>query len=232
MIPADAETILSVGCGWGLLEAKLIERGAKVTALPLDSVIGAMAARLGIEMVYGTLHEGLDNLEGREFDCVLITDLLHLRQDSRDVLGKCAERVRPSGTLVIQSFNFNYLPVWMRATLGLGEMRKLRCFEEGGVNPMGMASIARVLKGLGFEVSGKRWFNHPHFSAPPPSYYGIRKFLGRLMTTDWVLQSRRSRKCGEAAVEDARGFGVSSGRSTRQGPASSLSAFTNGSGVS
>jgi len=192
MIPAKAKTVLSVGCGWGAVEEKLKERGARITALPLDSVIGAMAARIGIDMAYQNLREGLSTLRGREFDCVLVTDLLHLQPDPWDVLGKCAWLVAPGGALVIQSPNFNYLPIWFRRVLGLGEMRKLKSFSEGGVSDFGISAVVRQLKALGFQVSGERWFNRPHFNnAPPPNHFGIRKFLGRLMAEDWIIQARK-----------------------------------------
>ena len=194
MVPNDAKTILSVGCGWGAAEEKLKKKGARVTALPLDSVIGAMAARYGIDMVYKNLHEGLNTLEGTEFDGVLITDLLHLQPDPWVLLEKCARLVAPGGALVIQSHNFSYLPVLLRRVLGFGEMRKLRSFSEGGVTALAMSAAKRQLKGMGFQISGERWFNRPHFNdAPPPNHFGIRKFLGRLMAEDWILQAR---KCG------------------------------------
>ena len=143
-------------------------------------------------MIYQNLHEGLNTLRGREFDCVLVTDLLHLQRDPRTVLEKCARLIAPGGALVIQSHNFNYLPVAIRRTLGLGEMRKLRNFSEGGVTAFGMSALKRWLATLGFHVSGERWFNRPHFNnAPPPNHFGIRKFLGRLMAEDWVLQARK-----------------------------------------
>ena len=194
MIPTDLKSILSVGCGSGATERKLAERGASITALPLDSVIGAMAARFGIEMVYHNLHDGLKELGGRTFDCVLVADLLHLQPDHWEVLGKCAQLVAPGGVLVIRSPNFDYLPVWFRRSFGLGEMRKLRSFSEGGVTAFGMSTVKRQLGAMGFHVSAECWFNRPHFNnAPPPKLSGIRKYLGRLMAEDWVLQAR---KCG------------------------------------
>ncbi len=34
-----------IGCGWGALEVELMQRGAAVTALALDSVIGASSRK-------------------------------------------------------------------------------------------------------------------------------------------------------------------------------------------
>ena len=193
MLPSGSKTILSIGCGCGAIEEKLVARGAKLTALPLDSVIGAMAARPGVDMVYQNLREGLNTLKGKEFDCVLVTDIMHLQSDPWEILRSGAQLVVPGGSMVIQSHNFNYLPVWFRRTFGLGEMRKLRSFSEGGVSAFGFSDVERQLEALGFQVSGAQWFNRPHFNnAPPPNHFGIRKFLGRLMAEDWIMQARRS----------------------------------------
>ena len=54
LVPTEAKRILSVGCGSGDMEVALKNRGAEVTALPLDSVIGMAAEKRGIEVVYGT----------------------------------------------------------------------------------------------------------------------------------------------------------------------------------
>src|SRR5208337_2196665 len=86
LIPETAREILSVGCGWGATEVRLKERGAAVTALPLDSIIGAEAERLGIEVTYGTLADCLRKMDGRTFDCVLVTNLLHLLPNPREVI--------------------------------------------------------------------------------------------------------------------------------------------------
>jgi 2-polyprenyl-3-methyl-5-hydroxy-6-metoxy-1,4-benzoquinol methylase len=203
MIPLGVKTILSIGCGWGAVEEKLLERGAKITALPLDSVIGAMASRLGIDMVYRNLEEGLNTLSGKEFDCILITDILHLQPNPWEVLEKCTQLVASGGVLVIQSHNFNYLPVWFRRTFGVGEMRKLKNFSEGGVTAFGLSAVERQLQAIGFQVSGECWFNRPRFNnAPPRNHFGIRKFLGRLMAEDWILQAR---KCGYSVQSKCQG---------------------------
>ena len=138
MVPEETKTVLSVGCGWGAVEGALKERGCKVTALPLDSVIGAMAARRGIEVIYGTLDEGMGILRGRKFDCVLMTNLLHLLPNPWSVLEECTKFVREGGTLVIAGPNFNSIPVLMRRTLGSNDYAKLRSFAESGIHAFGI----------------------------------------------------------------------------------------------
>jgi hypothetical protein len=106
MVPGRSKSILSVGCGFGESEVKLQGRGAKVTVLPLDSVAGAAAERRGLEVIYGTLAEGLEKLRGRRFDCVVVANLLHLLPDPWRILGECAGLVQKEGVLVISGPNF------------------------------------------------------------------------------------------------------------------------------
>jgi 2-polyprenyl-3-methyl-5-hydroxy-6-metoxy-1,4-benzoquinol methylase len=187
LVPADAKTILSIGCGWGATENRLKQRGAEVTALPLDSVIGAAAARLGIEVIYGTLEGCLTNLEGRRFDCVLISNLLHLQPNPIEVLQRCSQFVREGGTVVVSNPNFGRIPVMLRRALGMADFKKLRSFSLGGVNPYGMNFMKRQLKHLGFRTVAVQWFDH----IPSRNLVAVRRCLGRFMAGDWILKAQR-----------------------------------------
>src|SRR6202011_4885500 len=81
-------------------------RGALITALPLDSVIGASAERLGFEVIWGSMAESFRRLGGRRFDCVLISDLLHLQSEPRRLLEQLSGFVKDGGALVIDGPNF------------------------------------------------------------------------------------------------------------------------------
>jgi len=65
MVPQGVRTVLSIGCGSGATEGNLKQRGAKITVLPLDSVIGAASAHLGLEVIYGTMEECFNRLGER-----------------------------------------------------------------------------------------------------------------------------------------------------------------------
>ena len=86
MIPASAQSILSVGCGWGATEISLVENGMRVFAVPLDPVICTSAATKGVEIVYGGLEQARAHLERMQFDCVLYLNVLHLMRDPVEVL--------------------------------------------------------------------------------------------------------------------------------------------------
>lgn len=188
MIPTSAKKILSVGCGWGAMEVRLKEGGAEVIAIPLDSVSGAAAARLGINVVYGTLAECLSHLRDCRFDAVVMTDLLHLLPNPEQFIEQCARLVGPEGTLVIGGPNFDRLPILIKRVLGKGDYQKLQSFDRSGISPCGPRQLTRRLKKAGLRVTATRWFNRAlvHIG----SAESIERF-GRLAARNWILLARR-----------------------------------------
>lgn len=185
LVPDKARTILSVGCGSGAAEGELARNGRSVAALPLDSVI-ADAAPKSIEMIYGTLEEGLASLKGRVFDCVLISRLLHLLADPWTILRACANCVAPGGSIVIASPNFDLLPVRVRRALGKGDYALLRSHAESGVYPIGVGPLKRQLSKQGFRLSETTWFQPTR-----RRWQNLRTqpFLRRWLVTDWALRA-------------------------------------------
>jgi len=187
-VPAGVQTVLSVGCGSGAAEARLIQRGMAVTALPLDSVVGASAARLGIDVIHGNWEEGMKKLSGRKFDCVLITNLLHLQPEPEKLLTECVHRVGEGGTLLLAGPNFRRIPNLVKQTLGINGYRKLRSYAEGGINACSPGTLAARIRNLGLEPSPVQWLNQELSPGRPGR---IKLSLGSLTARYWILQARQ-----------------------------------------
>lgn len=188
MVPKEARRILSVGCGSSASEMALHQRGFAVTVLPLDSVIGSVAARRGLEVLYASLAEGLSTLEGRRFDAVLLSNLLHLLPDPPRVLDQCARLLRPGGVLVMAGPNFDYLPVLARRISGAGAYRKLRHFSESSVHPLSIGQINRSLRTVGLDPDRLIWRSH---DGPGPLSGSVAKPHGLAAVLDDVWRSVR-----------------------------------------
>lgn len=182
LVPAQARTILSVGCGWGAAEARLKERGAKVTVVPLDSVIGAAAGRRGLDVVYGSLDECFDALRGQAFDCLIMTNLLHLLQDPRRVVTQWSRLVRKGGTFVISGPNFGSLRVKAKHMLDKAGYRKLSSFEASGIRVLGPRTLKKFLKEAGLNSTTVRWLD-------TGAARGIESRLGPLGAPEWALRA-------------------------------------------
>lgn len=188
MIPMDARNILSIGSGWGATEVRLKQRGVEVTAVSLDSVIGAVAASQGIKVVEGTWNECLQTLDGIRFDCVYMTNWLHLQPDPMCVLEQCASLVDDGGTLVLGGPNFDRIPWFIRRNFGMGEFRKLQSYNQSGISICGPGTLAERLRRNGFQVAAAKWLRH----AINYRYFrGIQIPLGRFTAREWILKARR-----------------------------------------
>src|SRR6185437_14453087 len=78
LIPSRVQTVLSIGCGWGATEESLARSGKWVVAVPLDPVISACARARNLTVVEGDLDSVRSGLTGQHFDCLLISNVLHL----------------------------------------------------------------------------------------------------------------------------------------------------------
>ena len=105
LIPSKVKTLLSYGCGWGALEASLAERGIQVTAVPLDSVIGSCVEGKGIELITADADTLMMSLSGRQFDAIVVSNMLHLVSEPAHLLAWFRRLLSPEGILVARLAN-------------------------------------------------------------------------------------------------------------------------------
>lgn len=187
-VPASAKNILSVGSGWGDTEVALKERGASVSALPLDSVIGAVTERRGIRVIYGELHETLRAVADEPFDCVLLTNLLHLQRDPNRIVTELAQLVSPGGTLVLAGPNMDRLPWRVKRLLNLDEYGRLKDFARGGHTVVVPRTLRRVISQAGLRITSVDWLDH---AVQRGWFRGRPLAFGRFTAREWVLQAQR-----------------------------------------
>jgi SAM-dependent methyltransferase len=133
-VPPQARSVLSVGCGWGSLEARLVQRGLRVVGVPLDSVISACAEARGVRTVSPDFEAAWRELAGQQFDSVLISNILHLVPDPMAVLRECSKLLSDGGQIILVVPNFNYLKVFWRRMRGLPGYSNLGNYGEAGVH--------------------------------------------------------------------------------------------------
>jgi 2-polyprenyl-3-methyl-5-hydroxy-6-metoxy-1,4-benzoquinol methylase len=98
--PHGARTVLSIGSGWGAAEAYLAARGLRVSAVPLDAVVSSGAETGGVEVVTGNFEQARRKLEGRQFDCLLLSNVLHLVPNPVRLLSSFASLLSPEGMAI------------------------------------------------------------------------------------------------------------------------------------
>jgi 2-polyprenyl-3-methyl-5-hydroxy-6-metoxy-1,4-benzoquinol methylase len=106
-IPNTTQTVLSIGCGWGATEEWLTDKGIRVTAMPLDPVIASHAGTKGMEVVAGDFAAAHAKLAEKRFDCLLLSNVLHLVPDPVEVLSSFKGLLSPAGVSVALVPNTN-----------------------------------------------------------------------------------------------------------------------------
>jgi 2-polyprenyl-3-methyl-5-hydroxy-6-metoxy-1,4-benzoquinol methylase len=153
MIPSKARSVLSLGCGWGATEEWLAKKGRRVVAVPLDSVISSCAEARGIETVVGDFKTVREKLEGQRFDCLLISNVLHLVGDPVAVISSFASLLSEDSTVIALVPNQLHLPMLRRRIRddhGLGDLRK--GYQDTGVHFTSPRVLRKWFKRAGLRI--------------------------------------------------------------------------------
>ena len=149
MLPAGVRSVLSIGCGWGETEGKLLRKGIDVTAIPMDPVIAACAESRGVKVVYGGLEGAMEQLSGQRFDGVLMSGVLHLLPEPAKALGYASSLLADGGVLVATIPTFLRLPflwLWLRHP---SRYEGWRNFRRSGVHSISRRQAREMLHNAG-----------------------------------------------------------------------------------
>jgi hypothetical protein len=91
----------------------MVRRGATVTLVPVEPILGRMAASRGLVVVSASLEDARRALSGRAFETLVFPWVLHLHHDPVALLRSYAELLVPKGRVVVTTPNHGDL--WTRA---------------------------------------------------------------------------------------------------------------------
>ena len=101
--PRPGERILDLGCGDGVLTARIAEAGAEVTGLEPDPDMAAAARGRGLAVLEQDAHEPFGEAA---YDAVFSNAALHWMREPETVLGHARRALRPGGRLVAEQGGF------------------------------------------------------------------------------------------------------------------------------
>jgi 2-polyprenyl-3-methyl-5-hydroxy-6-metoxy-1,4-benzoquinol methylase len=163
VVPREAKTVLSIGCGAGATEGALAARGVQVVAVPLDAVIAETARVTGIELMPPDFQKAFLLLQGRCFDAILLVDVLPYVPDPPALLAQSGCLLAERGTLVATAPNFGFLGYRANGSAG----RRLRgaadSFATFGVHRTTLRLVARWIRRSGLRVGRVKYDERSRF---------------------------------------------------------------------
>ena len=151
-IPQAARNVLSIGCGSGATEAALTKKGLRVVAVPADTVFAGCARANGVEVIDWDGATARTKLDGEQFDCLLLVDVLHLIQDPRAAVSTFAPLLRPGATVIARVPRVSRLTTAYRVIRGDQKIREMGNYAQTGVHFTSPRTIRRWLGNAGFQI--------------------------------------------------------------------------------
>jgi 2-polyprenyl-3-methyl-5-hydroxy-6-metoxy-1,4-benzoquinol methylase len=146
LVPEGVQNVLSVGCGWGATEEALAKTGRSVTAIPLDAVIAACAEKRSVKVVPGDPAIALRHLSDHKFDCIIVSNILHLVDDPSAFFASLAQLLNEGAVAIVSVPNICGVSVMWRTLRREQSYRGLGDFEKSGVHPASGSLIGKWLR--------------------------------------------------------------------------------------
>ena len=150
--PPDTRNVLSVGTGWGATEAALVRKGVQVVGIPLDPVIAACAESRGVQVIYGDLDNALAQLACRQFDGILMSNVLHLFPEPLKAVRGASSALSEGGVMVASLPNVDRLPFLWRRLRYPSRYKGLGRYELCGMHAIGRRKARAWYRSAGLKV--------------------------------------------------------------------------------
>ncbi|GLQ07921.1 class I SAM-dependent methyltransferase [Sneathiella chinensis] len=163
-VPDALSSALSIGCGQGRTERELVEKGCRVVGIEPSQEAASRASLNGIDVIVDTAENGVKKLQGQQFDCLILSDVLEHLVDPEATLAQCLPLLRPGGRIIISIPNFRHYSVFHAL------------FLKGVVPDRDAGIFDRTHLRITTRKLVERWYGTHLITASPPDY----QFSGRL----------------------------------------------------
>lgn len=178
-------TLLSLGAGAGDPEAHLVRLGWDVTAVPVDAVLGAVAASKGVRTVEPSRLAHSTQLDGATFDVVLAVDVIGYVEDPVTELSAAADLLAPGGRIVATAPDHPRYALRNRLLPGV-DIPVPRSFAEDGIHRTSRRLLKRWMVDAGLEVT--RTEHRRATRADPVGRDGVG---ARMWGNTWLVEAKR-----------------------------------------
>ena len=139
------------------MEAALAAKGMRVVALPLDPVVAGGAETKGVELIYGDFQAAREKLAGERFDCLLLSNVLHLVPDPVDVLATFGSLLSERGIALLVVPNILRLSTYWGRIRGDKRFQDFGNYEKTGVHLTSQRIVRRWIQDAGMKPGNAAW---------------------------------------------------------------------------
>lgn len=158
LVPADVRRVLSVGCGGGVTEAELVQRGVEVFGIELNRAAACAARQRGLNVFEGDVCDLRCQLAGLWVDCLIYADVLEHVRDPESVLQAHVPLLRPGGVVIVSVPNFRHYSVFVDLFVrGRVRYRSAGIFDWTHVRITTRRMVAGWLTDAGIVMTGCRY---------------------------------------------------------------------------
>jgi 2-polyprenyl-3-methyl-5-hydroxy-6-metoxy-1,4-benzoquinol methylase len=189
LVPRRSKRVLSVGCGWGATEAPLIQRGADVVGVPLDSIVAESAKARGIHILPPDFREAKRVLTGETFDCILFVDVLQHVAHPEEVLSAFADLLEEDGYIIVAVPNFKYMKYFSEKKRQGRVVQDANSFEKIRLHFTTPKMVAEWLKHSSSRVVTVKYNVQPRFASLARASFGL---LSRYFSPEMLFVAAKS----------------------------------------
>jgi len=158
LVPNSSNNILSIGCGYGATEAKLVEKGIQVVAIPLDLIIAISAESKGIEVLpTPNFERAKEHSKDQKFDCILLNNILQHLPNPMEILTECVGLLGEEGCIIIAVPNFDYVKYYYQILMDDKANKNERVFEELHLHLTTPRMVAKWIDQTGLKITGMEY---------------------------------------------------------------------------
>jgi len=178
--------VLDIGCGSGVLLAKLGERAGYRAGLELSSTAAAAAARVADHVVNLPVGAELP-FEPASFDVVVCADVLEHLPDPAGALEAVSRFCRPGGAIIVSVPNVANWQARLRLLRGIWRYEPVGLFDSGHLRFLTRETLLELVSASGLVVESCVAARVPQLSFQVPPLMRLPKGARFVLNKSWAV---------------------------------------------
>ena len=156
LVPSDAQSILDIGCGNGMVGGALKNRQqCRVVGIELSKPAAREANKILDKVITGDIekYSTLLQLQDESFDCIILGDILEHLNEPVQLINQLKRFLRPNGCLVLSIPNIGHWSIWQGLLAGEWQYSDAGLLDKSHLRFFTRKSIIQFFTDAEYEIS-------------------------------------------------------------------------------